>query len=366
MGSRMLNLAAFFVFGLAPVQASAAQTDVKWSQFKLTSYGADQNVTIPANIRVLYDGNGTERIKKLTVLGGFKCDDAGSELRVEAILVKGTSGSFECGTELTPRVAPFRILFTEGAMISAAETVCSGGSGSDHAHDIMGQPFVVICGARMTLKGSTGTILDTQWGYTYSRLWTTLQSSAPSGTNTLALSQKVDWPVGAEIVVTSSSFNHLETEIATITSTQLIDGKTSLVLRAPLKYRHYGGQETVGTKILNESSEVALLKRSISIEGTPVTSGKNSLNGNPIQGSAHLMFMNTPGLVQVDGVEFKSMGRTGEMGRYPIHWHMVGSVPGHHIKNSVIRNSLSRCVTVHRTNQVQVINNVCVNHLGHG
>ncbi len=68
----------------------------------------------------------------------------------------------------------------------------------------------------------------------------------------------------------------------------------------------------------------------------------------------------------IDGVEFVRMGQMGVLGRYPFHWHLAGNVSGQYIKNSSIRNSYQRCLSVHGTHHALVDNNVCFNHFGHG
>ena len=46
--------------------------------------------------------------------------------------------------------------------------------------------------------------------------WTKLNNTANSGTNTLTLSEAVDWDIGASIVVTTTSFIAHESEKLTI------------------------------------------------------------------------------------------------------------------------------------------------------
>jgi cell migration-inducing and hyaluronan-binding protein len=67
----------------------------------------------------------------------------------------------------------------------------------------------------------------------------------------------------------------------------------------------------------------------------------------------------------VEGVEFNRMGQNLTLARYPIHWHLVGDARGQYIRNSAIRDTYNRCVTVHGTNNLQVENNVTYNTVGH-
>lgn len=56
---------------------------------------------------------------------------------------------------------------------------------------------------------------------------------------------------------------------------------------------------------------------------------------------------------------------TGEIGRYPIHFHLSRSVDGSIISRNSIRNSNQRCVVVHGTNKLLVQENVAYNTSGH-
>ncbi len=54
------------------------------------------------------------------------------------------------------------------------------------------------------------------------------------------------------------------------------------------------------------------------------------------------------------------------LARYPVHWHLSGPVTNQYVKNSSIWKTFNRCVTIHGTDQVQLVRNVCHDHIGHG
>ena len=56
---------------------------------------------------------------------------------------------------------------------------------------------------------------------------------------------------------------------------------------------------------------------------------------------------------------------TGILGRYPIHFHMCGSVDGAVVSKNSIRNSKQRCVVVHGTHQLRIEENVAYDTFGH-
>jgi Right handed beta helix region len=89
---------------------------------------------------------------------------------------------------------------------------------------------------------------------------------------------------------------------------------------------------------------------------------------------AHIMIMGLGSKIHVDGVEIRRAGQAGTLARYPFHWHLLsyagngqlmGDAVGHVLKNSAIWNSSQRCIVVHATNGVQLINNVCHDIKGH-
>lgn len=69
--------------------------------------------------------------------------------------------------------------------------------------------------------------------------------------------------MGEEIVITSTSWNHLETERRCI-DTISADGRI-ITFKEPLMYRHYSAIETYGDKQFPMRAEVGLLTRNIVI-----------------------------------------------------------------------------------------------------
>ncbi len=54
------------------------------------------------------------------------------------------------------------------------------------------------------------------------------------------------------------------------------------------------------------------------------------------------------------------------MGRYPIHFHMIGNVIGSYIEGSSVHRSFNRATTIHGVHHLLVKNNVYFDHMGHG
>jgi hypothetical protein len=136
-----------------------------------------------------------------------------------------------------------------------------------------------------------------------------------------------------------------------------------LTLDQPLQYPHYGEIQQIAGRAVDERAEVGLLSRNITIQGAGTLIDGVPTAPDGIGG--HIMIL-AGATAKVQGVELVNMGQRGQLGHYPIHWHLAGAVPGQYIRNSVIWRSNNRCVTVHGTRELSVEGNVCYDHLGHG
>jgi cell migration-inducing and hyaluronan-binding protein len=339
-------------------ESVVAQTTVLWSRFRQTSAfvpGAD--VVVPENMRLVFDGDGAaDRIRRLTVRGTFACAAGERTLAVEGILVSGSSALFECGSPAAPRTAPFNVIFSGRSVFSAHEVSLSCGPGG-HAHgpaNFGEQSFVVSCAGRVRLFGAAP-----------DAPWTRLNQTAAQGTSILSLegaAATAGWLVGDEVAIASTGFNANDTEVRRITE---ILTPTQVRLNSPLGRTHNGtserftrpafGGQPARAFALHERAEVANLSRRIVIRGT-----EDDRKG------AHLVITQMPGLVTIAGVALETMGRMGELGRYPIHWHHAGDAQGDFLERSVIRNSFNRCASLHQTNNASLVSNICFEHFGHG
>ncbi|KAF5406198.1 hypothetical protein PHET_00292 [Paragonimus heterotremus] len=70
--------------------------------------------------------------------------------------------------------------------------------------------------------------------------------------------------------------------------------------------------------------------------------------------------------VRFNGVEFHKMGQAQSIGRYPIYFHLLSNISGSHIKNCALHKLFNRAITVHRTHELLIENNVIFDTLGSG
>lgn len=215
-------------------------------------------------------------------------------------------------------------------------------------------------------------------------VWTKLNEHADAGTTTLTLKEGVNWRPGDTIAIAPTDFYGVA---ATERLTLAAASGNRLGLDQPLAKFRWGKLQYVtntGMSLIPDSSfvppalpaptqlderaAVGNLTRNIVIQGADDAAWQNKGFG------AHIMVMGLASKVTIDGVEIRRAGQAGVTARYPMHWHMLsygadgqllGDAIGHVIRNSAIWNSSQRCVVIHATNGVQVLNNICQDIKGH-
>jgi len=302
----------------------AALKTVRWSDPAAWPNGkvpsAGEAVTIPRDTEVVLDVS-PPALRSLTIDGKLSfSNDRDLELATDWIYLRG--GELQIGTEAEPH--------TRKASITLTDTV------PGENINTMGDRGIMLMRGTLSLHGDR------------EHTWSKLAKTAEAGTSRIEVLDARGWRVGDEIVLASTDFNPRQAERRTITA---INGNV-ITFAQPLEYMHFG-EITFG---VDQRGEVGLLTRNIRIQASE-DADQNYFGG-------HIMAM--PGSkVQVSGIELSRMGQHLTLARYPIHWHLVGEGDGQYIKNSAIRDTYSRCVTVHGTNNVLVENNVTFNTVGH-
>ncbi|KAN0024762.1 hypothetical protein ACTFIV_009171 [Dictyostelium citrinum] len=200
--------------------------------------------------------------------------------------------------------------------------------------------------------GSKGIAVDAHGfisvqGKQYHYTWTRLASTAWSGDRVIYIMDNVNWEVGQQVLITTSIFQDdldNQNEVLTIAA---IQGK-QIEFTEPIKFYHYGGQEY--------QAEVALLSRRIVFRGD----GDSEADKNSF--GAHILVV---GEGQFAGIQLIRMGQTNLKARYPIHYHLAGTVKNSFISDCSVTNSYYRCYTIHGTNNVTLTNNVAFDVRGH-
>ncbi|XP_043922184.1 fibrocystin-L [Protopterus annectens] len=312
----------------------------------------------------------TPVLKMLLIQGGkLVFDEADIELQAENILI-ANGGILQIGTEAAP--------FQHKAIITL------------HGH--LRSVELPIYGAK-TLAVREG-VLDLH-GMPVPVVWTRLAVTALKGSSTLVLMQSVTWKAGDEIAIASTGnrLSQSQNEKRTIANVSA-DGKT-LSLTEPLNYTHTAVSVPLpdGT-VFEGRAEVGLLTRNILIRGSTNVEWSDTISACPegfdpgefaVQtcfqgrfgeeigsdqfGGCIMFHAPTPNqnlaIGRIEYVEIFHAGQAFRLGRYPIHWHLMGDVNfKSYVKGCAIHQTYNRAVTIHNTHHLLVENNIIYDIMG--
>jgi hypothetical protein len=207
-------------------------------------------------------------------------------------------------------------------------------------------PAIVCCGGRMDFHGAP-----------LSRTWVKLGAPVQAGATEVILAEPVSgWRVGDRVILTATTRQNKvkktfreSTRDRTATEERLIqtiDG-TKLTLDRPLTYDHQCAGAYRG--------DVANLSRNVIVE-----------SGNPSGPRGHTMYhRNSAGSISY--AEFRRLGKPGVLGRYSLHYHLVGNtMRGSSVIGASIWDSGNRWLAIHGTNYLVVRDCVGYRSQGHG
>nr|XP_055075552.1 fibrocystin-L-like [Misgurnus anguillicaudatus] len=318
---------------------------------------------ITAGQTILLDTS-TPVLKMLLIQGGrLIFDEADIELQAENILITD-GGALQIGTEQQP--------FQHKAIITL------------HGH--LRSKELPVYGAK-TLAVREG-VLDLH-GIPVPVPWTRLSQTAQNGSSTLTLMDAVTWKTGDEIVIASTGNSHSqrENELRRIASVSA-DGRT-LTLTEPLTYTHLGVSVTLpGGTVFEARAEVGLLTRNIVVRGSNNQEWNDLIPACPAgfnteefavqtcyQGrfgeevgsdefGGCIMFRSPQpdqnlAIGRIEYVEVYHAGQGFRLGRYPIHWHLMGDVQyKSYVRGCAIHQSYNRAVSIYKTHNLLVERNV--------
>ncbi|KAM9977778.1 hypothetical protein ACTFIR_011650 [Dictyostelium discoideum] len=310
------------------------QTDlVHWHNPSTWSSGfvplPSSNIVLPEGKRVLISPcsiSQTEVYKKITIppTSELVFSDSPMTINVQDIYVQG---KLTMGTNTCRYNANINVIF----------------HGNKTTTDTIAQYF-----GSKGIAVASGGFISVQ-GKQYHNTWTKLSTTAWTGDYVIYVQDSINWEVGQQVLVTTSVYRDEadnQNEVMTIAA---IQGKV-IQFTKPLRYYHYGGQEY--------QAEVALLSRRIVFRGDG--NGQEQTDSQSFGG--HVL-VNGEG--QFSGIQLIRMGQTNVKARYPLHYHLAGTVKYSYISDCSVTNSYYRCYTIHGTNNVSLVRNVAFDIRGH-
>ena len=247
---------------------------------------------------------------------GFDCD-----MHLEEAAPQAPRATLLVGTPLQPVTAKAKVLIRLTYVPGMNKESC---------------PAIVCCGGRMEFHGAP-----------LNRSWVKLGATATPGDKEVTLAEPVTgWNVGDQIIVTATeadSDKERTTESRTISA---LDG-TRIAFDEPLTAKHLVDGEFRG--------EVANLSRNVTVE-----------SADPDGERGHTMY-HRGSAGSISYAEFRHLGKKGVLGRYSLHFHLVGStMRGSSVIGASIWDSHNRWLTIHGTNHLVVRDCVGYKSLGHG
>jgi len=322
---------------------SAAAT---WQGGKVPAAGA--RVRIRRGHVVTYDVQSDQALRMIHVAGTLKfATDRDTRLDAGLILIQpgdeASETGFDCDAHI-PDVGPGQQ--RPALVVGGPEQPVKAGHTAlirlvyFPGMDKESCPAIVCCGGRMDFHGAP-----------MNHTWVKLGATAKKGDTQIALAEPVTgWRVGDRIIVTATKLTHdigQETNGYSTEERKIeeINGG-AITLDRPLAREHLGTGEYRGA--------VANLSRNVIVE-----SADRKLRGHTMyhRGSAGA----------ISYAEFRHLGKEGLLGRYALHYHLVGdSMRGSYVIGASIWDSGNRWLTIHGTNYLVVRDCVGYRSIGHG
>jgi len=336
-----------------------------WTDFNLSPPVSGQDVTLPSNQKVVVMESVLETLGVVIIPDDSELiigeDSNGISIEAEGFDVLG---SLIVGSETCLITTPINISLL-GTRPSDAVTNPQG----------------------PTYKGISVTGELSLHGKQFYRTWTRLAKTAVSGQEYVLLQNAVNWEPGQEVLLVTTAvkdareWHQNEVLVVDLVQTKSVGGGqfvSAVYFTTPMQYTHYANNGYQG--------EVGLLSRVIKIQGAAndseptdpdpsnCSSGRWMWGGNTdvqcpnteLTGFGGHIMIHNGGKGYVEGVELYRMGQTNVLGRYPMHFHVLGNgCPDCYFRSSSVHRSFYRCISIHGTNNVTLSENVAYDVTGY-
>ncbi|XP_060573258.1 fibrocystin-L-like isoform X2 [Ruditapes philippinarum] len=328
---------------------------------------AGEFIIIPAGMTLLLDTD-TPVLSFLLIQGGkLIFDEKDVELKSKIIMITD-GGLLQVGTESEP--------FQHKGIITLY------GHHRDKELPIYGTKVLAVRNGTLDLHGIEIPLT-----------WTRLESTATSGSSTLELQNPVEWNVGDEIVIASTSHKHSQSENEKKKITNISLDKRTLTLDSALEATHWGTQETFDGTTVEFRAEVGLLTHNVVVRGNTDAQWEQEIKaceagfdtgefvtqtcflgrfGDEIGSSqfggmilVHAPVYNThEAQAKISYTEVTFAGQAFRLGRYPVHFHLNGDMSTSYVRGCGIHHTFNRAVNIHGTHNTLIEKTVIYNIMG--
>ena len=291
-----------------------------------------ESVFIPSGMNLILDTK-TPLLQSILIEGSLIVEDV-QGITIDSYYIFVHGGSFQIGTEEKPFLSDI--------------TITLHGNRRSPTLPNYGNKFIAVRNGVLDIHGAPRT-----------PSWTSLDSSANAGDTFILLQEEVDWQSGEQIVIATTTYSLEESETVYIDHVDAAN-KKKVFLKSALKFDHYAATETYGDDTIEIRAEVGLLTRNIKIRGSD--------EGLDEQHGVHIMLF-SPGdesvIGRIENLELFYAGQAFTLGRYPLHFHMIGTVSQSYIRNNAIHHTFNRATTVHGVYYLTIKDNVAYHTMGH-
>jgi len=229
-------------------------------------------------------------------------------------------------------------------------------------------------------------------GKHYHRTWCRLARTVHPGDTVVLLQCAVNWEAGQQVLLTTTAIKDSRdwhrNEVITIDGLVTPAGGlpagvgAALRLSTPALYAHEANAAWQG--------EVALLSRAITVQGAAADSEPTDVSplgcvdsqwilssrsvpcNNHLTGfGAHIFVAGASAVAHIAGVELFRVGQTNVLGRYPLHFHLMGDTRTSdgggraYVRDASVHHSFYRCVSIHGTHHATISQTVAFDVIGH-
>ena len=290
---------------------------------------AGELVVVPPGMNLVLDMP-TPLLAGILIEGALIVNDIPG-ITIDAYYIFVYGGTFQIGTEEVPFLNDI--------------TITIHGNSTSPALPNYGNKFIAVRNGVLDIHGNPR-----------NPSWSLLAETANINDNTITLQDSVNWQIGEQVIIATTSYVLEESEVMTIASTN----GAEITFTAGLKYKHYAATETYGSSSIDMRAEVGLLTRNIKICGSD-----DSL---ATQYGVHVMLFspgNESSVGRIENLEIFHAGQAYNLGRYPLHFHLIGDVTQSYIRNNSIHDTFNRATTVHGVYYLTIEHNVAYNTMGH-
>lgn len=224
-------------------------------------------------------------------------------------------------------------------------------------HSSVDDPYIPIYGNKVI--GVRYGTLDMH-GPVRTPTWTKLETTVLPNATVITVQEPVDWVVGEQIAIASTEFDGREGEQRTIIAVSA--DKKTLTLDQPLTHKHFAETQWFSdVDFIDMRAEVGLLTRNVVYRGDPETSVSTEYGAT--------MFLHSQGddslIARLGYIECYNMGQAFKLGRYAIHFHMIGATHKSYVEGLGLHQSNNRAFTIHGTHYLRIMKNVAFEVKGH-